>query len=133
MVRTLPGMPARVPLDVDLEDKLLYGLTPTRLAYMVVALLAGFALWSSRWAPSPVRAMACCLVVGAGAAVAWGRWQGRAADDWLADIALFSIRSYRVRWNLGWLERAWGRPSRAVRASMGHEPIASAEPSAAPA
>ena len=34
-------MPARVPLDVDLEDKLIYGLTPMRLAYLVVSLLAG--------------------------------------------------------------------------------------------
>jgi len=40
-------MPAHVPLDVDLEDKLLYGLTPIRLMYLVVSLLAGFALWSS--------------------------------------------------------------------------------------
>jgi len=44
-------MPARVLLDVDLEDKLLYGLTPMRLAYLVVALLGGFALWSSPWSP----------------------------------------------------------------------------------
>jgi len=38
-------MPARVLLDVDLEDKLLYGLTPMRLAHLVVSLLGGFALW----------------------------------------------------------------------------------------
>src|SRR5207245_534446 len=35
-------MPARVPLDVDLEDKLLYGLTPIRLVYLVVSLLVSF-------------------------------------------------------------------------------------------
>src|SRR5665811_2374740 len=52
MRRTLPWMPARVPLDVDLEDRLLYGLTPIRLAYAVGALLAAFALWSSPWGPA---------------------------------------------------------------------------------
>src|SRR2546428_301011 len=55
---------ARVPLDVDLEDKLLYGLTPTRLAYLVIGLLAAFSIWSTHWAPLPVRA-ACAIVVGA--------------------------------------------------------------------
>ena len=98
-------MPARVPLDVDFEDKLLYGLTPTRLAYMVVAFLGGFALWSSRWAPPPVRAATCLVVIAIGAGLAWGRWRGRAADVWLVDIALFTVTSYRVAWNC----RGFGR------------------------
>ncbi len=91
-------MPARVPLDVDLEDKLLYGLTPMRLAYVLVSLLAGFALWSSPWAPQPVRAVACLAVIGVGVAMAWGRWRARAADAWLSDIAIFVMRRYRVVW-----------------------------------
>src|SRR5438874_90854 len=37
-------MRARVPLDVDLEDRLLYGLTPVRLAYVVLAGLAVIAV-----------------------------------------------------------------------------------------
>jgi hypothetical protein len=91
-------MSARVPLDVDLEDKLLYGLTPTRLAYLVLSLLCGFALWSSAWAPQPVRVAASITVIGLGAALAWGRWRSRAADLWLADMAIFAIRRYRVIW-----------------------------------
>ena len=92
-------MPARVPLDVDLEDKLLYGLTPMRLAYLVVSLLAGFALWSSPWSPQPVRAAACLLVMGFGAVLAWGRWRARAADQWLSDVAIFIVRRYRFAWS----------------------------------
>ncbi|MDQ2943486.1 MAG: PrgI family protein [Candidatus Dormibacteraeota bacterium] len=92
-------MPARVPLDVDLEDKLLYGLTPTRLAYLVTALLAGFAIWSSPWAPLPVRGSAALLVIALGAASSWGRWRGRPADVWFVDIVLFAGRTYRVAWN----------------------------------
>ncbi len=96
-------MPARVPLDVDLEDKLLYGLTPMRLAYIVLAVLAGLALWSSTWAPVPVRVAAAVSCIGMGATVSWGRWMGRAADVWIVDILLFTARTHRLVWNLNWL------------------------------
>lgn len=91
-------MPARVPLDVDLEDKVLYGLTPIRLVYLVVSLLAGFALWSSPWSPPAMRSVASLAVIGVGAAIAWGRWRARAADQWLSDIAIFVMRRYRFVW-----------------------------------
>jgi hypothetical protein len=93
-------MSARVPLDVDLEDKLLYGLTPMRLAYLLVSLLGGFALWSSPWSFQPIRAGSCLAVIALGVGMAWGRWRARAADRWLSDIAIFLMRRYRVTWVL---------------------------------
>jgi hypothetical protein len=99
-------MPARAPLDVDLEDKLLYGLTPTRLSYLVISLIAGFALWSSSWATAPVRAGAALIVVVAGAALAWGRWRGKPADAWLVDMAMFTARTHRIAINKR-LMRMW--------------------------
>ena len=87
---------ARVPLDVDLEDRLLYGLTPLRLAYVVLAGLAGLAIWSSHWLPAVLRAALATVVIVAGAAVAWGRWHGRAADVWLMDAARFAMSSLRI-------------------------------------
>src|SRR5437879_6189747 len=101
-------MRARVPLDVDLEDRLLYGLTATRLVYLLIGLLGGFALWSAHWAGQPVRAATCLIAVGLGAGIAWGRWRGRALDSWLADLALYAARGYRVVWNKRWLSP--GRP-----------------------
>jgi len=92
-------MPARVPLDVDLEDRLLYGLTPTRLAYLVISLIVGFALWSSSWANTPIRATTALVVVVAGAGIAWGRWRGRPADAWLVDVAMFTARTHRIAIN----------------------------------
>ena len=89
-------MHARVPLDVDLEDKLLYGLTPMRLGYLVVGLLAAFALWSMQWAPSPIRASSAVLVAAIGASAAWGQWRGRPADSWIADSFLFFSSNYRL-------------------------------------
>jgi hypothetical protein len=106
-------MRARAPLDVDLEDKLLYGLTPTRLAYLVLALLAAFALWSSPWAPSPARAASCLLVAAVGAIAAWGRWRGRAVDAWFEDISLFVINNYRLALNRSWTRWFERRPQRA--------------------
>jgi hypothetical protein len=93
-------MPARALLDVDLEDKLIYGLTPIRLGYLVLSLLAAFALWSSPWSPDAVRAVVCATVVALGAMMAWGRWRARPTDQWLIDIALFLSRRYRIDWCL---------------------------------
>ncbi len=101
-------MSARVPLDVDLEDRLLYGLTPMRLAYLLVSLLGGFALWSSPWSVQPVRAGSCFAAIGLGAVMAWGRWRARAADRWLSDIAIFLMRRYRIMWT-------WGIPQSLIR------------------
>jgi hypothetical protein len=103
-------MRARAPLDVDLEDKLLYGLTPTRLAYLVLPLLAAFALWSSPWAPSPLRAVSCLVVIAVGVAAAWGRWRGRAVDAWFGDISLFVINNHRLDWNRSWTRWFQRRP-----------------------
>ena len=95
-------MRARVPLDVDLEDRLLYGLTPVRLAYLVIAGLAGLAVWSARWPVAPVRGFIAMLALGTGAALAWGRWRGRPADGWVADFAHFVMATKRLRWDRGW-------------------------------
>jgi hypothetical protein len=91
-------MPARVPLDVDLEDRLLYGLTPMRLAYAVGALLVAFALWSSPWGPGALRAATAMLVIGSGAVLSWGSWRGTPADAWVANLVLFAARSHRLIW-----------------------------------
>jgi hypothetical protein len=89
---------ARAPLDVDLEDRLLYGLTPTRLAYVVVGLLSAFSVWSAHWAPAWVRAACALLLACVGAAAAWGRWRGRPAEGWVVDIVSYVIATYRLRW-----------------------------------
>ena len=91
-------MHARIPLDVDLEDKLIYGLTPTRLAYLVVGLLAAFATWSTHWAPAPVRASAAAVIGVSGAIAAWGRWRGRPLDGWVIDLFLYVICNHKLKW-----------------------------------
>lgn len=98
-------MRAQVPLDVDLEDRLLYGLTPVRLAYLILAGLAGLAIWSARWPIAPIRGFVAAIALGAGATLAWGRWRGRAADGWVTDLAHFVVATQRLRWDRGWRPR----------------------------
>lgn len=90
-------MSARIPLDVDLEDRLLYGLTPIRLAYLVVGLLGAFAVWSAHGSPAPVRAAAALLIASIAAIAAWGRWRGRALDSWATDFVIFTVATWRLR------------------------------------
>ncbi|HEY4028496.1 MAG TPA: PrgI family protein [Candidatus Dormibacteraeota bacterium] len=100
-------MRARVPQDVDLEDRLIYGLSPIRFGYLVIAALAALSLWRVEILPSWLRGVSCLLVLAAAAALAWGRWRGRALDRWLVDLAVFGRRNYRLSARS---PRAWNAP-----------------------
>ncbi len=89
-------MRARIPLDVDLEDRLIYGLSPLRFAYVLVAGVAAMAIWSSNMGPAALRMIACLLVAILGAAAGWLRHEGRHLDSWVSDIAAFLLRNYRL-------------------------------------
>jgi hypothetical protein len=119
-------MPAKAPLDVDLEDKLVYGLTPMRLAYFVVALLAGFSIWSSHWAPQAIRAVVAAGIILVGAVAAWGRWRGRATDGWLTDMVLFVLANYRIEWRLPLQFAKRRRPRKEAVHETLDEPLAAA-------
>ena len=88
-------MRARIPAGIDLEDRLLYGLSPARLGY--VAGLAVLASWCWRqqvwW---PLRIAAAVVVLAAALAVGWLRHDGRHLDAWAEDIARHLVRRYRV-------------------------------------
>ncbi|HYL08191.1 MAG TPA: hypothetical protein VEU76_06555, partial [Candidatus Udaeobacter sp.] len=90
------GVAARVPLDVDLEDKLLYGLTPMRLGYLIVGLLAAFSIWSAHWGPGVLRGAIATILGAVGVVAAWGRWRGRALDGWAVDLVTFVLANFRV-------------------------------------
>lgn len=90
-------MGARIPQDVDLEDRLIYGLTPVRLGYLVIATLGTLSVWGLGAAPPALRAVPCAVIVALGVGLAWGRWAGRPADRWVADVSVFVHRNYRIR------------------------------------
>ena len=87
-------MPARVPQDVDLEDKLVFGLSPLRFGYVVIGLIVAAGVWAAQW-PPPLPALAI-LPVAAGAALAVGRWHGHRIDTLAWDIGVHCARNYHL-------------------------------------
>ncbi|MGH7904887.1 MAG: hypothetical protein ACREPA_12310 [Candidatus Dormibacteraceae bacterium] len=105
-------MPARAPLDVDLEDRLIYGLSPLHFGYLVLSGLLALAAWSSPW-PAPVRVGLALLCALAGSILAWGGWRGRPLDAWAVDLATYLARNYCIELRPGVrsaLDRALARP-----------------------
>lgn len=91
-------MPARVPQDVDLEDRLVFNLTAVQFGYVVIGALGAAIVWKVHWGPPPLRLPAAIPPLLLGAALAWGRWRGRALDAWAADALLFLRHNLRLSW-----------------------------------
>ena len=88
-------MRARIPAGIDLEDRLLYGLSPARLGY--VAAIAVLASWCWRqpvW--GPLRILAAIVLLALAGAVGWYRHDGRHLDAWAEDLLRHLLRRYRV-------------------------------------
>jgi hypothetical protein len=105
---------------VDLEDRLVYGLTPVRFGYLVVAVVGAMSIWGLRWLPPPARLVPCLLLVTAAVVLAWGRWRGRPLDRLMVDVAVFLRRNYRLQVGFGVRPWARPRPSRLPSAPSGH-------------
>ncbi len=113
-------MNARVPQDVDLEDRLIYGLSPVRFGYLVIAVLGALSLWRLDAVSPWLRAVPCLLLLAAGAGFAWGRWRGRPLDRWLIDLCVFARRNCTLQ-----LHRPRGAaplPLHAIRSIAGDGP-----------
>jgi hypothetical protein len=108
-------MAVRAPQDVDLEDKLIYGLSPLRFAYLVVAALTCLCTWRLETLPAALRLPMCLAVIAAGAGLAWGRWRGQPSDRCLLDAVLFARRNYHVR--MGRISLRPRRPGHSVSLS----------------
>jgi hypothetical protein len=88
-------MRARIPAGIDLEDRLLYGLSPARLGYVAgLAVLASWCWRQPAW--GPLRFAAAIVLLGSAVAVGWLRHDGRHLDAWAEDAARFAIARYRV-------------------------------------
>lgn len=86
-----------MPQDVDLEDKLIYGLTPVRFGYLVIAALTAVMVWNLTALPAYARLPGCLIICATGAILGWGRFAGMPADRLLIDALLFCARTYRLR------------------------------------
>lgn len=80
-------------MDVDLEDRLLFGLPPLRLGYVGIAAVVALAAW--RGVPVAGGPIAV-LVAAIGAVFGWGQWRGRGPDHWLVAATLWVLRARRL-------------------------------------
>ena len=101
----MPPGSARAPLDVDLEDRLVLGLTPVRFAYLAVGAVVAYTLGSHAGIAAAVRWPAAVLALAAGVALAWLRWHGRPLDAWIADITVHVRRNFEVQIDPGLMRR----------------------------
>jgi len=115
-------VPARVPLDVDLEDRLIYGLTPQRFGYAALALLTAMAAWHSL--PGLLGQVAAVAAGLLGAALAWGRFGGRGFDAWLWSSLRYLLRNYRLEFDAAAFRRllAWPGARRRPRLRLAPRP-----------
>jgi hypothetical protein len=99
-------MRARIPAGIDLEDRLLYGLSPARLGYVVGLLVLAAWFWRQPlWAP--LRVVPGLLLLGAAAAAGWWKQDGRHLDAWAEDVARHLIACYRLEVDRPALARRW--------------------------
>ena len=107
-------MRTSVPHDVDLEDRLVFGLTPIRFGYLVIGVLGAMSLWGQHSLPVPARVPPCLLIAALAVALAWGRWKGRPLDRLALDVVIFCRRNYRLQ-----LIRPEARPGSASALAAG--------------
>jgi hypothetical protein len=88
-------MRARIPAGIDLEDRLLYGLSPARLGYVVgLAVVASWCWRQPIW--GPLRILAAILLLSVAGAVGWLRHDGRHLDAWADDLGRHLVSRYRI-------------------------------------
>jgi hypothetical protein len=90
---------------VDLEDKLIFGLTPVRFGYLAVGALAAYVLAGHASVAGVVRMPVAALLLAGAAAFAWLRWRGRPLDAWLLDVAVFARRNLELSFDEAQLRR----------------------------
>jgi hypothetical protein len=84
----------RAPLDLDLQDQLMFGLTPARFGYLVGGVLGALTLGTRT--PRPLAVPLALLSALLAAAFCWVRWQGRPLDAWLLDATIHAGRNFEV-------------------------------------
>lgn len=120
-------MRARVPQDVDLEDKLIFGLSPVRFGYLVIAVLGAFTVWGLHVLPGAVRLFLCLLILLAGPVLAWGRVGGTRSDRLAWDCLVFLRRNRQLEFGLRRARQAADtEPAAADSTSAGQDQVAPA-------
>jgi len=108
----------RIPAGIDLEDRLLYGLSPARLGYVAGFAVLILSVWRLPGLPIPAKLLLCLPLLLAGAAAGWLSFHGRHLDAWAVDGGRFLLAEYRLDIDLDHFRRRGVRPLFQVEADI---------------
>jgi hypothetical protein len=88
-----------VPTHLNVEDRLIFGLTVRQFLYLLVGSSASYALWEQMaTAPQPVRIVGVALCVAVTLAFALLKPGGRPLEEWLVALLAYLASPRRATW-----------------------------------
>ena len=113
-----------VPTHLDVEDKVLFGLSVRQFLYLLVGSSATYATWEQLALTSPglrLAAAGACVVLTL--AFALVRPAGRALEDWLVAALFYAATPHRNTWRPAEPDVADWRPERASWHALEPSPV----------
>jgi hypothetical protein len=108
----MPSHQHEIPTHLDVEDKLLFGLTMRQFLYIVVGSSIAYGLWErTASAPDALRLSATAVCVIVAIALALVRPFGRPLEEWLLAAGLYMSLPRRASWRPNEPEAADWRPA----------------------
>lgn len=103
-----------VPTHLNVEDKVLFGLTARQFLYVLVGSSAGYALWDQLlWLGDPVRMASVLMTLALTLAFALVRLADRPLEEWLVAALVYAATPRRATWQLAEPAAADWRPAAA--------------------
>ena len=113
-----------VPTHLDVEDKLLFGLTVRQFLYLVVGSSAAYAIWEQLSAmPTGVRVAAAAACVMLTLAFALLRPAGRPLEEWLVAALFYAATPHRTTWRPAEPDATSWRPANAAWHELVPSPV----------
>jgi hypothetical protein len=95
----MPIMHHEVPTHLNVEDKLLLGLTARQFLYLLVGTSASYTLWEQTpWLGEALRLVMIAICVGTTLAFALWRPSDRPLEEWLAAACVYAASPRRATW-----------------------------------
>src|SRR4051794_30171037 len=95
----MPNRQHEIPTHLNVEDKLVFGLTARQFLYLLVGSSVAYALWDQgATGPTPLRISLAALCLLSAAAVALLRPFGRSLEEWLLATLLYFGRPRTAVW-----------------------------------
>jgi PrgI family protein len=100
-----------VPTHLNVEDRVVFGLTARQFLYVLVGSSASYALWDqTAWLGDPVRVASVIISLGTALAFALVRPADRALEEWLVAALVYAATPRGATWQPAEPDAADWRP-----------------------